>query len=144
MWHQRFNHNVMKLRVPVAQWLEHCVSSAKVVGSIPREHTYWQYKCIAWMHCKSLWIKASAKCKREYFLCSKKKQCFLLFRCSPLLFTRVPQCIALLSMHGQKAGILLKNIIICVPKMNKGLRSLERHEGELLMTEFLFLGELSL
>ncbi len=28
--------------VPVAQWLEHCFSSAKVVGSIPREHTYWQ------------------------------------------------------------------------------------------------------
>ncbi len=26
--------------VPVAQWLEHCVSSAKVVGSIPREHIY--------------------------------------------------------------------------------------------------------
>ncbi len=24
--------------VPVDQWLEHCVSSAKVVGSIPREH----------------------------------------------------------------------------------------------------------
>ncbi len=24
----------------VAQWLEHCVSSAKVVGSIPREHMY--------------------------------------------------------------------------------------------------------
>ncbi len=28
--------------VPVAQWLEHCISSAKVVGSIPREHMYWQ------------------------------------------------------------------------------------------------------
>ncbi len=42
--------------------VEHCVCSAKVVGLIPREHTYWQYKCIAWMHCKSLWIKASAKC----------------------------------------------------------------------------------
>ncbi len=28
----------------VAQWLEHCVSSAKVVGSIPREHMYWQKK----------------------------------------------------------------------------------------------------
>ncbi len=27
--------------VPVAQWLKHCVSSAKVVCSIPREHTYW-------------------------------------------------------------------------------------------------------
>ncbi len=25
--------------VPVAQWLEHCVSNAKVVGSIPRENT---------------------------------------------------------------------------------------------------------
>ncbi len=49
----------IQLFAPVAQWLEHCVSSAKVVGSIPREHTYWQYKCIAWMHCKSL---ASAKC----------------------------------------------------------------------------------
>ncbi len=44
--------------VPVAQWLEHCVISAKVVGSIPREHTYWQYKCITWMLCKSLWTKA--------------------------------------------------------------------------------------
>ncbi len=54
--------NTLRNRVPVAQWLAHCVSSAKVVGSIPREHTYWQYKCIAWMHCKSLWIKASAKC----------------------------------------------------------------------------------
>ncbi len=53
---------IMLERVPVAQWLEHCVSSSKVVGSIPREHMYWQYKCIAWMHCKSLWIKASAKC----------------------------------------------------------------------------------
>ncbi len=48
--------------VPVAQWLEHCVSSAEVVGLIPRKHMYWQYKCIVWMHCKSLWIKASAKC----------------------------------------------------------------------------------
>ncbi len=25
-------------------------------------NTYWQYKCIAWMPCKSLWIKVSAKC----------------------------------------------------------------------------------
>ncbi len=32
--------------VPVAQWLEHCVSSAKVVGSIPREHILTK-KCIA-------------------------------------------------------------------------------------------------
>ncbi len=28
----------------------------------PREHTYRLKKCITWMHCKSLWIKASVKC----------------------------------------------------------------------------------
>ncbi len=31
---------VQLFNVPVAQWLEHCVSSTKVMGSIPREHTY--------------------------------------------------------------------------------------------------------
>ncbi len=35
--------------------VEHCISSAKVVGSVPK-------KCIPWMYCKSLWIKASVKC----------------------------------------------------------------------------------
>ncbi len=29
-----------KANVPVAQWLTHCVSSTKVVGSIPKEYTY--------------------------------------------------------------------------------------------------------
>ncbi len=38
--------------------VEQCVSSAKVVGSIPREHIL----TIHVQHCKSLWIKASAKC----------------------------------------------------------------------------------
>jgi len=38
----------------------------------------------------------------------------------------------------------IKNILICVPKMNKGLAGLERHEGEYLMTEISFLGELTL
>ncbi len=36
--------HVLEDTVPVPQWLEHYVSSAKVVGSIPREHTYWQKK----------------------------------------------------------------------------------------------------
>ncbi len=34
--------------------------------------------------------------------------------------------VALLSMQSQK----IKNILICVPKMNEGLTGLERHEGE--------------
>ncbi len=44
----------------------------------------------------------------------------------------------------RKLSNFIKNIFICVPKMNEGLTGLERHEGELLMTEFSFLGELSL
>jgi len=38
----------------------------------------------------------------------------------------------------------IKNILICVQKMNEGLRLVERHEGEELMTEFSFLGELTI
>ncbi len=80
--------------VPVAQWLEHCVSSAKVVGSIPREHMYWQKKSITWMHCKSFWIKASAKyliskgkVKRSVFFASARTA--EAQRSFPLVFMRV-------------------------------------------------------
>ncbi len=38
--------------------------------------------------------------------------------------------VALLSMQGQKILDFIKNILICVPKMNEGLTGLERHEGE--------------
>jgi len=38
----------------------------------------------------------------------------------------------------------LKNILICVLKMNEGLTGVERHEGEELMTELSFLDELTL
>ncbi len=38
----------------------------------------------------------------------------------------------------------IKNILIYVPKMNEGLMGLKRHEGEWLMTEFSFLGEITL
>ncbi len=43
-----------------------------------------------------------------------------------------------------KRYIYKYNIIICILKMNEGLMGLERHEGESLMTELSFLGELSL
>ncbi len=46
------------IMIPVFSVVEHCVSSAKVVGSIPREHTHWQYM----YNLNALWIKASAKC----------------------------------------------------------------------------------
>jgi len=44
----------------------------------------------------------------------------------------------------RKLSDLIKNILICVQKMNEGLAGLERHESEKLMTEFSFLGELTL
>ncbi len=50
------------------------------MGSIPREHTYWQYKCIAWMHCKSLWIKASGKCKCSSSTTSNKNYYMALYQ----------------------------------------------------------------
>ncbi len=39
--------------------------------------------------------------------------------------------VALLSIFRvRKLSNFIKNILICVPKMNKGLTGLERHEGE--------------
>ncbi len=39
--------------------------------------------------------------------------------------------VPLLFMQGQKApGFHNKNILICIPKMNKGPVGLEQHEGE--------------
>ncbi len=39
--------------------------------------------------------------------------------------------VVLLSMEGiWQLSDLIKNILICVPKMNKVLTGLERHEGE--------------
>ncbi len=51
-----------------------------------------------------------------------------------------------LAVNGGVRELLefIENILICVLKMNGGLSGLERHEGEQLMTEFSFLGELSL
>ncbi len=38
--------------------------------------------------------------------------------------------VALRSMQGQKALGFHQNILICVQKLNEGLRDLERHEAE--------------
>jgi len=38
----------------------------------------------------------------------------------------------------------IKNILFCVLKMNKSLTGLEQNEGESLLTQFSFLGELTL
>ncbi len=53
-------------------------------------------------------------------------------------------CGSTLTVYGRVKELsdFIKNIFICVPKMNEGLAGLERREGECLMTEFSFLGEL--
>ncbi len=43
----------------------------------------------------------------------------------------------------RKISDFITHILICVPKMNKGLTCWERHKGEYLMPEFSFLSELS-
>ncbi len=42
------------------------------------------------------------------------------------------------SVYGRvrKLSDFIKNILICIPKMNECLTDLEWHEGEKLMTEF--------
>ncbi len=51
-----------------------------------------------------------------------------------------------LIVYGRVRELLecIKNILISVLKLNEGLTFFERHEGEQLMTQFSFLGELSL
>ncbi len=56
-----FHFNSSKTESVCGSVVEHCISSAKVVGLIPREHMYWLKNVLP--ECtKSLWIKASAKC----------------------------------------------------------------------------------
>ncbi len=42
--------------------VEHCVSSAKGCGFNSQGTRILTKKIMAWLHCKSLWIKVSAKC----------------------------------------------------------------------------------
>ncbi len=53
---QLSHRNIYIYMLSCGSVVEHCV-----VGLIPREHILTK-NCIAWIHCKSLWIKASAKC----------------------------------------------------------------------------------
>ncbi len=46
----------LPVRTSCGSVVEHCVSGFNSQG------THIFKTCIAWMHCKSLWIKASAKC----------------------------------------------------------------------------------
>ncbi len=45
--------------------------------------------------------------------------------------------------RNRKTLDFIKNIFICVSKINKSLKGLEQHECEWMMTEFSFFGELS-
>ncbi len=47
---------------------------------------------------------------------------------SLLPFWALNVVVALLSIQGRKLLDFIKNTLICVPKMNKGLEGLERHE----------------
>ncbi len=40
-------------------------------------------------------------------------------------------CVRILAVYGRVRELLefIKNILVCVPKMNEGLAGLERHEG---------------
>lgn len=52
----------LNVAVLVAQLVERCVSNALVVDLILREKKIFEKKSIDWVYCKSLSIKASARC----------------------------------------------------------------------------------
>ncbi len=62
--------------------------------------------------------------------------CELFYQCPYYVSGNIS--VALLPMQGQRALGFHQKYHICVPKMNEGLMGLERHEGELLMTELIF------
>ncbi len=56
------------------------------------------------------------------------------------------ECVSCVAVYrgSESSWISSKHILICVWKMNEGLMGLEQVEGECLITEFIFWGELSL
>ncbi len=62
--------------------VEHCVSSANGCGFDSQRTRTLTQTCITWMHCESLWIKASAKCIKinvmmSVFFCWIKMEKFI-------------------------------------------------------------------
>ncbi len=63
LWCERILTVLCYRSFPIAQMVEHGASNANIMGSIPRESESWSnVKTVTWMQCKSLWIKAFAKC----------------------------------------------------------------------------------
>ncbi len=60
--------------------VEHCVSSAKCFGFNSQGTHIFIKKCIAWMYSKSLWIKASAKCKCKMLPSPHSLHCWAFFQ----------------------------------------------------------------
>ncbi len=63
---------------------------------------------------------------RDYFLCTKKTN-------KKKLYSTISSLPCKSSMHVHESTMhvdFIKNILICVPKMNEGLTGLEQHDGE--------------
>ncbi len=161
MWYQWFNLNVMKL------WEYFFVCKENKNHDFIHYREPWQRMCVVlltqepafghrnWMHCG--WFTSRGRCmyllwySRErasksateekslnkviicvFFACKKNSSCFIILWLNH-------SC----HMDYFNNADFIKNILICVPKMNKGHTGLERHEGEWVMTQFSFLVELS-
>ncbi len=63
---------------------------------------------------------------QDYFFCTKKTKITTLFN----NFFSLP-CQSSMQVHESTMHVdFIKNILICVPKMNEGFTGLEQHEGE--------------
>ncbi len=81
------------------------------------------------------WVNRNFTKLRKYFLCAMKTKITTLFNnyLNNLLATFLSlDRIRILAVYGRVRELsdCIKNILICVPKMNEGLTGLEHHEGE--------------
>ncbi len=150
MWHQWFNHNFMTLREYFL-----CGKKLTLLNSSPRSYRLPPLRRVPWCIC----VLSSARKQGAAHACSTSAAphayvvvlsiMVLWWRGGEELLNKVVISVVFahkmyavlttfcaLTMYPcclwrvRKLSDLIKNILICVPKMNEGLTGLERHEGE--------------
>ncbi len=74
------------------------------------------------------WFNCNLMKLGEYFLCAKKTKIMTFFNSFSAVY-RFP-FLSLQVRGSESSQIFIKNILVCVPKINEGLTGLEKHEGK--------------
>ncbi len=89
-----------------------------------------------WQKRRNCWIKSlflfslRTKYSRSFINLRLNHWCHMDYFNNVLTTCLGLECGSCVAVAGSKSSHVMKNIFICVPKMNEGLTGLERHEGE--------------